>query len=145
MRHDGCHLHGEGFSAILSLPTPSGVGERKELIAVKENIVIGIVSALVGLAVGFLVWGASSAWGSAQPEPAMMNGNGPMMNGMSGQMMGPGMGHGMMGQGMMNHHGNGQGMMGSQEMGEHMAQCHQMMGSMMAMMQQHMQAASQSK
>jgi hypothetical protein len=118
------------------------VGKRKELIVVKENMVVGIVSALVGLAVGFLVWGASSEWGSAQPGPAMMNGSSSMMSGMSGQMMGgmmQGMGQGMMGQGMMNHHSNGQGMMGA--MGEHMAQCQQMMGSMMAMMQQHMQAA----
>lgn len=119
------------------------MGERKELIAVKENIIVGIVSALVGLAVGFLVWGASASWGVAPLA---------MMNGMGGQMMGPGMMTGMMGgmmQGMQgmgrNMMGQGQGMMNQPnhthspemmgDMSEHMAQCHQMMGSMMHMMQ----------
>jgi hypothetical protein len=117
------------------------VGERKELIVVKENVIVALVSVAVGLVVGFLAWEASSTWSSSQPGPAMMN-NSSMMGSMSGQMMGPGMmngvmggmmqgmSQGMMGQGMMNH-------MGSQEMGEHMAQCQQMM----AMMQQHMRAA----
>lgn len=134
-------------------PTPRGVGEGKELIAVRENVIVALVSVAVGLVVGFLAWGASSAWGSAQPGPAMMN-NSSMMSGMGSQMMGPSMMNGMMGgmmqgmgqmmgQGMMNQQsGNGHGMM--DQMGEHMAQCHQMMGSMMAMMQQHMQAAPHS-
>jgi hypothetical protein len=97
------------------------VGERKELIAVRENIVVGVVSVLVGLVVGFLAWGASASWSAAPPA---------MMNGMGGPMMGPS----MMGQGMMNQAGSAHNhdMMGS----EHMAQCHQMMGSMMSMMQQ---------
>jgi hypothetical protein len=56
-----------------------------------------------------------------------------MMGGMGGMM-----GHGMMAQ------PNAHNMMG--DMNQHMAQCHQMMGSMMSMMQSHMpQAAPQSK
>lgn len=90
----------------------------KELIVVKENIVVGIVSALVGLAVGFLVWGASASWSFAPPA---------MMNGMGGHQM---MGSMMPGMGQHNHSPE---MMG--DMSEHMAQCHQMMGSMMGMMQ----------
>lgn len=125
-------------------PPPEGVGERKELIVVKENIIVGIVSALVGLAVGFLVWGASASWGFA--PPATMNGMGgqmmglSMMNGMMGGMM---QGMGQMGSGMMNQPSPNHNMMG--DMNEHMAQCHQMMGSMMGMMQQQMQMVPQSK
>lgn len=104
----------------------------------KENIIVGIVSALVGLAVGFLVWGASASWGAAPTAT---------MNGMGGQMMGPGMMTSMMGGMMqgMGRMGQGQGMMNQPnhthspemmgDMSEHMAQCHQMMGSMMHMMQ----------
>jgi hypothetical protein len=105
----------------------------------RENVLIAVVSVLVGLMVGYLAWGAATAWGSAQPGPI-----GTMMGGsMGSSMMRPmgGMG-GMMGHGMMtqpNAH-----MMG--DMNQHMAQCHQMMGSMMSMMQSHMpQAAPQSK
>lgn len=90
----------------------------------KENIIVGIVSVLVGLAVGFLVWGASASWGVAPPAT---------MNGMGGQMMGPSMMTGMMGGMMQGMQGMGRSMMG--DMSEHMAQCHQMMGSMMRMMQ----------
>jgi hypothetical protein len=101
----------------------------------KENVLIAVVSVLVGLMVGYLAWGAATAWGSAQPGPM-----GTMMGGsMGSSMMGPmGGGHGMMTQ------PNVPNMMG--DMNQHMAQCHQMMGSMMSMMQLHMpQAAPQSK
>jgi hypothetical protein len=93
----------------------------------RENVLIAVVSVLVGLMVGYLAWGAAT-----QPGP------------MGSSMMGPmgGMG-GMMGHGMMTQP-NAHNMMG--DMNQHMAQCHQMMGSMMSMMQSHMpQAAPQSK
>ncbi len=94
-----------------------------------ENVMIAVVSVLAGLLVGYLVWGATTAWGSSQPRLAMM--------GMGGSMMGPGMMNGMMGgmmgQGMMNQPNHNHQMMG--DMNAHMAQCHQMMGSMMSMMQ----------
>lgn len=92
---------------------------------------VAVISALVGLAVGFLVWGASASWGFA-PQT--------VMNGIGGQMMGPSMMNGTMGgmmggmgQGMMNQPNHNHEMMG--DMNAHMAQCHQMMGSMMSMMQ----------
>jgi hypothetical protein len=92
----------------------------------RENVLIAVVSVLVGLMVGYLAWGAATQ-------------SGPMGSSMMGPMGGMG---GMMGHGMMtqpNAH-----MMG--DMNQHMAQCHQMMGSMMSMMQSHMpQAAPQSK
>ena len=101
----------------------------------KENLMLAVISALVGLLVGFLVWGTTSAWSTGQTGPAMMNANG-MLSGApvsATGMMGSGMMNGMM-QGMGNM--MGQGMMHSSEHGnmdEHMAQCaqcHEMMGKM---------------
>lgn len=102
----------------------------------KENFQLAVVSMLVGLLVGVLTWGATSSWGTAQLRPAMMNSNGMMGStshsgsGMMGRMM-QGMGQ------MYNMMGPMSGMMHSsdheQAMDEHMAQCQQMMGTMMSM------------
>jgi hypothetical protein len=54
----------------------------------KENVLIAVVSVLVGLMVGYLAWGAATQPG---PMGTMMGG------GMGSSMMGPmGGGHGMM-------------------------------------------------
>lgn len=95
----------------------------------KENLVLAIISASVGLLVGFLVWGATSAWSTEQVEPAIMTGNGMMSAAPNGSGM---MGSGMIG-GMM------QGMMNSSDH-EHMAQSKEMMGTMMGAMNEHSHA-----
>ncbi|MBI1742732.1 hypothetical protein HYR54_06650 [Candidatus Acetothermia bacterium] len=108
----------------------------------KENLVTIVVSVLAGLLIRFLVWGATTAWGTGQPVPAMMNSNGMMGSTINN---GPGMmGSGMIGQGMMNpgQMQHMQDMMNSPEhmkmMSEHITQGQEMMNSMMGMMHQHM-------
>jgi hypothetical protein len=123
------------------------------LITVKENFRLAVVSVLVGLSMGVLTWGATSSWGIAQLRSALMNDNGMMgSTSHSGSgMISPSMMGGMM-QGMSGMHnmmGPMSGMMHSPEhekmMSEHMAQCQQMMGTMMNMMQQHLQASGEKK